>query len=76
MKNYQYYIVDFPILINEWDYENNKGLNPKYISYGSDKIVSWKCSNCGNKWDARVKSRKKGEGTGCRYVQFVDEWEN
>lgn len=65
MNNKQYYVMDFPLLNKEWDFSKNEGLNPKYISYGSDKNVYWKCSVCGNGWKTRVKTRKKGEGSGC-----------
>ncbi len=65
MKNNQYFVADYPLLIKEWDYSKNEGLNPKHISYGSDRVVSWKCSNCGNGWNARVKTRNKGNGSGC-----------
>ena len=32
-----------PDLLNEWDYEKNKGISPTMISYGSDKKVWWMC---------------------------------
>lgn len=65
MNDNPYYVADFPLLINEWDYSKNVGLNPQQISYGSDRYVYWKCSVCGNGWKARVKTRNKGEGCGC-----------
>lgn len=65
MNDNQYYVADFPLLIKEWDFSKNTGLNPKFISYGSDRNVYWKCSTCGSGWKTRVKTRNKGEGSGC-----------
>lgn len=60
-----YFISDFPKLMLDWSYELNPDLNPANISYGSDKYVIWKCHECSSTWKARVKTRKKGDGTGC-----------
>lgn len=49
----------------DWSYQLNPDLDPNDISYGSDKAVVWKCHKCKSTWIAKVKSRKKGEGTGC-----------
>lgn len=60
-----YFISDFPKLMLDWSYELNPYLNPASISYGSDKFVVWKCHECSSTWRARVKTRNKGNGTGC-----------
>ncbi|MBQ8412099.1 MAG: zinc-ribbon domain-containing protein, partial [Lachnospiraceae bacterium] len=60
-----YFVVDFPKLMLDWSYELNGGLKPDYISYGSDKIITWKCHKCESTWKARVRTRNKGNGTGC-----------
>ncbi len=60
-----YFISDFPKLMLDWSYELNPDLNPASISYGSDKFVVWKCHECSSTWRARVKTRNKGNGTGC-----------
>ena len=51
-----------PFLAAEWDYSKNLGLSPSYISPNSDKKVWWKCSLCGNQWDAVISSRNSGVG--------------
>lgn len=52
----------YPWLIDEWDYEKNGKLTPWNISYGSQKMVHWKCSKCGYKWETAAYSRKN---SGC-----------
>ena len=52
-----------PKLIDEWDYDKNKELDPKILSPNSHKNVWWKCSKCGFEWKAEIKSRNSG--TGC-----------
>ncbi|MBQ7147678.1 MAG: zinc-ribbon domain-containing protein [Pseudobutyrivibrio sp.] len=37
-------ITRYPYLENDWDYEKNKGVNPKMIMPGSAKKYWWKCS--------------------------------
>lgn len=54
-----------PKLSKEWDTENNKSLKPTMVSPFSSKKVWWKCSACGNKWQAVISSRNNG--TGCPY---------
>ena len=46
-------------LLNEWDYESNKNFDIKTILAGSNKKVSWICSKCGYKWQARIIDRAK-----------------
>ena len=49
-----------PELAIEWDYEKNANLSPSALSPFSHKKVWWKCSNCGNSWQAVVKNRTYG----------------
>ena len=51
-------------LMAEWDFEANKGLNPRSLTCLSSKKASWECQNCGHKWTARIKSRV-GHRQGC-----------
>lgn len=44
-------------LLDEWNYEKNKE-DPHNLSYGSDKIVSWRCKKCSYEWDISVGARK------------------
>lgn len=46
-------------LLDWWDYENNKTIQPANITAGSHKKVWWKCPK-GHKWEARVYSVAKG----------------
>ena len=50
-----------PELIKEWDYEKND-ISPTEVSKGSNKRVYWICSKCGNKWQATINSRTRGNG--------------
>ena len=43
----------FPQIAKEWDYEKNAPLQPTEVTYGSSKIVWWKCS-CGHSWKAQI----------------------
>jgi len=69
MEKNKKYIINEQELMEEWDYElNNKlDLYPDNITVGSHKKVYWKCRDCGNVWEAVVKSRtrKDGKATGC-----------
>lgn len=47
------------LLMNEWNYNKNKNLNPEYLSEGSGYKVWWKCEQ-GHEWQATINSRKKG----------------
>ena len=53
-----------PLLIFEWNYEKNNGLNPDTFTVNSSKKVWWKCSE-GHEWYASIYSRNNG--TGCPY---------
>lgn len=55
------------ILLEEWDFDKNIGLNPYTISLGSNKKVFWKCSKCGGKWQASLYDRTRNNSTGCPY---------
>lgn len=52
-----------PDLAKEWNQLKNAGISPKDVSCGSGKLVWWKCSKCGNEWQATVYNRFYG--TGC-----------
>ena len=49
-----------PELLKEWNFEKNEGIDPSNISFSSNKKVWWKCSICGNEWQASVNNRAKG----------------
>lgn len=56
----------FPLLKEEWDFEYNEelGLNPENLSYGSSKKAYWKCEY-GHRYLATINNRTKGRG--CSY---------
>ena len=47
----------FPALLEEWNYDKNKDLKPSYFSFGSNKIVWWKCKNCKYEWKTKINNR-------------------
>ncbi len=51
-----------PLVAKEWDIEKNMGILPSTISPYSHKKVWWKCSECGNSWQAVIKHRNYGIG--------------
>lgn len=59
------FLRDNKKLMSEWDYEENKGINPNEISAYSHKPVMWICPVCKGKYPARVYSRTAGNG--CPY---------
>ena len=60
------YISDIPELMAEWNWEKNNelGLDPNKITYGSNKKVWWKCKR-GHEWEATISSRAFGNN--CPY---------
>ena len=50
----------FPHLLEEWDYNKNKGINPNSLSINSVIKVNWKCKFCGNEWITSIRDRTKG----------------
>lgn len=54
-----------PDLLEEWDYEQNNGLNPEFVSVGSNKVVHWKCKKNDHTWKAMINNRNNG--TDCPY---------
>ena len=48
---------DKEYILNDWDYELNQGLDPTKLTYGSNKVVWWKCSFCGHRWKSSIYNR-------------------
>ena len=62
-----------PELIDEWDTSKNGDFTPSNVSYKSHKRVWWKCSVCGNEWNAPISSRSNGFGCPkCGIERMVD----
>ena len=55
-----------PDLMAEWDWDANRirGIDPHAITYRSSKHVSWVCSKCGYRWQAKASDRAL-RGQGC-----------
>ncbi len=51
-------------IMSEYNYKMNKDIDLDIITIGSSKNIWWKCSICGNEWQATPSNRIKG-GTGC-----------
>ena len=66
------YIADNEELMDEWDYEANKDLNPKEITIGSGKKVWWKCHN-GHKYAQTIHKRTL-RGYSCPYCSGHKAW--
>lgn len=50
-----------PELAREWDYDKNKN-TPNEYTEKSGEIVSWICSKCNHRWEARISNRSNGNG--------------
>lgn len=46
-----------PEIMQEWDYELNKDINPAEYTVNSKIKVWWKCNRCGRKWQATISNR-------------------
>lgn len=57
----------YPELMKEWDWDKNQGIDPYTVSRGSQKKVSWICSNNDkHRWEAYVMARTTNE-RGCPF---------
>ena len=64
---------DNPVLLEEWDYEENAklGITPDSLTKGSKKKVCWKCSK-GHKWRTTISERNRGSGCPVCSGRIVD----
>lgn len=65
MKIPKHYISEIPSLLKEWNWNKNIGISPYSIGCGSSKKIWWKCSACGNEWEATPNSRSGSKKCGC-----------
>lgn len=63
-----------PDLAKEWNYNKNIDILPQDVTCGSGIMVWWKCSNCGNEWQAKIFNRTNG--TGCPKCYKMDRRRN
>lgn len=60
--------TDPELIQREWNFEANAPLTPDMLSRGSNEIVMWRCSRCGEDWPASIKSRTRAKDPGgCPY---------
>ena len=55
------FLLTYPGLAEEWS--NKNLINSSDVSFNNNKKFWWKCSRCGNEWEASISNRIKG--TGC-----------
>ena len=53
--------LEFPELLEEWNFEKNNGINPKSFSAGSDKKVWWVCKK-NHTYISSISNRVRGRG--------------
>ena len=58
----------YPDLVKEWNYEKNEelGIRPKEVSYGSSKKVWWVCEK-GHEWNAPISRRTGSQRSSCPF---------
>jgi hypothetical protein len=49
--------ITHPELCKEWGFEKNYPLTPNDVSFGSHKVVWWKCDECRGDWAASIRER-------------------
>ena len=58
----------FPLIAEEWDYENNHGVTPEMVSAFSNERFYWRCRNSHSfKKAVYERTRTDGKATGCPY---------
>ena len=62
LKKYGSLKKKHPTLLNEWDYQKNKKIDPDKITSSAKYKVWWKCSKCGYEWNAWIADRTQGKG--------------
>ncbi len=60
------YLIENEKLMSEWDWNANADLDPKKLTFGSNKKAWWKCGKCNGKWYATICERVS-HNTGCPY---------
>ena len=63
--------ITHPELCKEWDYVKNGDLRPQNFTYGSHKVINWKCLNPNvcehHRWSAPISNRTKAKPSGCPF---------
>ena len=62
--------ITHPELCKEWDYEKNGDMRPENFSFGSARIINWKCLNPSacehHRWSTEIRNRT-GSNSGCPF---------
>lgn len=68
-------VVRRPDLMKEWDYDENKNIDPYGLKQSSGKIVGWECHK-GHKWRASLHARSAGHGCpSCKKYEIISDGE-
>ncbi len=59
--------TQFPDLMEEWDYEKNKGIDPTEVLPNNRTSVWWIGKNCKHSYDMPIASRTRKKPYGCPY---------
>jgi hypothetical protein len=62
----RYWVSGFPELAAQWDRERNGALSPDEVSFGSGRMVWWRCA-AGRDHVWRAKPNNRTRGAGCPY---------
>jgi len=76
LVGYNDFASQHPEFLKEWDYEKNNPLLPTQVTSGSQKMVWWKCSKCGRKWQATVCNRVKCHNLCCHQCNLKESKRN
>lgn len=70
LTGYNDFATLFPYLLEEWNYEKNKGINPNILSINSSIKINWKCKICNNEWITTIRYRTM-RGSGCPKCSLI-----
>ncbi len=59
LKWYNDLATTHPELVEEWDFEKNKNIQPTEVTFWSNQKIWWKCKKCGNIWNASINTRSQ-----------------
>ena len=62
------FVINYPDLLEEFDYKKNENIDPNQFTYGSQKKVWWLCKYCNRSWKVAFYTRvsKRIGKPGCR----------
>ena len=66
------FAINHPELLDEWEKDKNKGIDPYNIPPRSRINIWWKCRICGYEWQATP--YRRSSGAGCPYCSHEVVW--